>query len=74
MRRGDLEDSESCRAARSRTKFDEEGYFILEIPFTEEHELIMDILRFGPDVEVLEPTSLRQSVSKKIIEMIAVYN
>jgi predicted DNA-binding transcriptional regulator YafY len=57
-----------------RTKFDEEGYFILEIPFTEEHELIMDILRFGPDVEVLEPTSLRQSVSKKIIEMIAVYN
>jgi predicted DNA-binding transcriptional regulator YafY len=57
-----------------RTKFDEEGYFILEIPFTEEHELLMDILRFGPDVEVLEPPSLRQSVLKKIIEMTSIYH
>jgi predicted DNA-binding transcriptional regulator YafY len=56
-----------------RTKFDHEGYFILEIPYTEEHELVMDILRFGPDVEVLEPASLRSVVIKKINEMSKIY-
>jgi predicted DNA-binding transcriptional regulator YafY len=56
-----------------RTKFDHQGYFILEIPYTEEHELLMDILRFGPDVEVLEPASLRSVVIKKINEMSKIY-
>ena len=56
-----------------RTEFDGEGYFILEIPYAEEHELIMDILRFGPDVEVLKPASLRQAIIKKTTDMVAVY-
>jgi predicted DNA-binding transcriptional regulator YafY len=33
----------------------------------------MDILRFGPDVEVLEPASLRSVVIKKINEMSKIY-
>ncbi|MDA0237949.1 MAG: WYL domain-containing protein [Proteobacteria bacterium] len=56
-----------------RTYFDDEGYFILEIPYAEQPELIMDILRFGPDVEVIEPASLRQMIREKVSEMLAIY-
>jgi len=33
----------------------------------------MDILRFGPDVEVIEPESLRQMVREKASKMLAIY-
>lgn len=33
----------------------------------------MDILRFGPDVEVIEPASLRQIIREKLSEMLTVY-
>ncbi len=56
-----------------RTHFDDEGYFILEVPYAEKYELIMDILRFGPDVEVIEPASLRQIIREKLSEMLTVY-
>ena len=56
-----------------RTHFDDEGYFILEIPYSEQHELVMDILRFGPDVEVIEPESLRHMVREKVSKMLAIY-
>jgi len=36
------------------------------VPFSSEPELMMDILKFGPDVEVLAPASLRKSVEERI--------
>lgn len=48
---------------RGRTEAD--GSYILEFPFSDDRELIGDILRFGPDVEVLGPQTLRSRVAEK---------
>ncbi len=40
----------------------EDGSFILEVPYSDDRELVMDIMKYGPDVEVLEPASLRERV------------
>jgi predicted DNA-binding transcriptional regulator YafY len=49
-------------------KFDGEGYYLLELPYADDRELIMDILKYGPDVEVLGPTELRQRVAERLAE------
>lgn len=38
----------------------EDGSFILEIPYSNDQELLMDLLRHSPEVEVIEPPELRQ--------------
>lgn len=40
-----------------------DGAWLLELPFSNDRELIMDILRYGGDVEVLSPVKLREAVS-----------
>lgn len=40
----------------------EDGSYLLSIPYSDERELIMDILRQGADVEVLAPQVLRESI------------
>ncbi|MDP1897989.1 MAG: WYL domain-containing protein [Sulfurimicrobium sp.] len=37
---------------------------MLEIPYSDDRELVMDILKYGPDVEVLAPDTLRERVKK----------
>ena len=39
-----------------------DGSYLLEIPYADDRELMMDILKYGPDVEVLGPASLRKRV------------
>lgn len=39
-----------------------DGSYVLEVPYSNDQELVMDLLRYGPDVEVLEPPQLRQRV------------
>jgi proteasome accessory factor C len=43
-----------------------DGGVILRIPYKHEPELVMDILRHGPNVEVLGPASLRKSVGEAL--------
>ncbi len=43
------------------------GEYLLEIPYGRAEELIKDILRHGPDVEVLAPLALRDSVAEQLI-------
>ncbi len=38
--------------------------YILEIPYSDSRELMMDILKYGPDVEVLGPKVLREKVAQ----------
>ena len=45
---------------------DKDGSYHLQVPYSDERELIMDILKFGPDVEVLGPASLRQAVMERL--------
>jgi predicted DNA-binding transcriptional regulator YafY len=43
-----------------------DGTLILEIPFTDTRELLMDILRQGRHVKVLEPMELREEVIREL--------
>lgn len=54
-----------------RCTWDGEGYWILKIPYSDDRELVMDILRHIPEVEVLEPAVLRERVLKKMREGVA---
>ena len=47
-------------------QFDFDGCYQLEIPYRDQRELIQDILRFGPDVEVLKPEQLREEIKEKL--------
>ncbi len=43
-----------------------DGGYELHIPYSDPRELIMDILKYGPDVEVLGPEALRQTIREKL--------
>ena len=45
---------------------DKDGNYHLQLPYCDERELLMDILKYGPDVEVLGPASLRQAVMERL--------
>lgn len=51
----------------------EDGRYEMHIPYSNPTELILDILRYGPDVEVLEPESLRKSVVRRLAEAMDIY-
>jgi predicted DNA-binding transcriptional regulator YafY len=47
---------------RQKGKFERNGSYLLEIPYSDDRELVMDILRHGPEVEVIAPKVLRERV------------
>jgi len=49
------------------------GGFELRIPYGALTELIMDILKYGLEVEVLKPKKLRDAVAKRLSEAVARY-
>lgn len=44
----------------------EDGGFLLTVPYSDPRELVLEILRYGPDVRVLEPTELRQEIAQRL--------
>lgn len=50
---------------KQRARWEKDGHYVLELPFSSEKELLMDILKFGAEVEVLAPESLRSSVRQQ---------
>jgi len=40
----------------------DDGRYELRIPYSDDRELLMDILKYGPDVEIVDPESLREAV------------
>lgn len=42
------------------------GSLTLTVPYAEEQELVMDILRYGSRVDVIQPTSLRERVKAEL--------
>jgi predicted DNA-binding transcriptional regulator YafY len=51
---------------QQRSSFDREGHYVLEFPYSDHRELVMDILRHGPEVEVVAPEDLRQKVQETL--------
>ena len=51
----------------------DDGRYELNLPFTDETELLMDVLRQGGQVEVLSPAALRTLVGQRLREALEVY-
>ena len=58
---------------RQRGRFEADGSYVLEIPYSDDRELVMDILRHGPEVEVLGPAPLRGVVRERLAATLARY-
>ena len=43
-----------------------DGSYVLEIPYSDERELMGDMLRFGADVEVMAPPDLRSRIKRAL--------
>jgi len=51
---------------KQRARVEADGSYVLEIPYAHERELVMEILKFGAEVEVLAPDSLRGRVAEDL--------
>lgn len=58
---------------KQKASFERDGRYLLEVPYSSEKELVMDILKFGPEVEVLAPESLRATVCRLAEQTAAKY-
>lgn len=58
---------------QQKGRVEPDGSYLLEIPYTDDRELLMDILKHGADVDVLEPDALRQRVREEIGRMASRY-
>lgn len=54
-------------------QFDGEGRWVLRLPFSSARELVMDVLRYGQDVEVIAPDFLRALVAEVAAKTAAQY-
>ena len=50
-----------------------DGSYTLEIPYSDDRELLGDILLFGPDVEVVGPKQLRDKVALAVKKTLKIY-
>jgi len=58
---------------RQDGKLQLDGSYLLKLPYSREPELVMDILKYGADVEVLAPESLRKAVAAQLSEAARLY-
>ena len=50
-----------------------DGAYLLRVPYSDPRELVMDILKYGADVEVLAPASLREMVRQQLLDAVSLY-
>jgi predicted DNA-binding transcriptional regulator YafY len=51
---------------QQHTRWLDDGRFELRVPYSDDRELVMDILKYGPEVEVIAPPELRDAVEKRL--------
>lgn len=59
---------------KQKSSWLEDGHFELHIPYGDATELMLDICRYGPDVEVVAPPSLRNAVAERLRQAAAQYD
>ncbi|MGB4560041.1 MAG: YafY family protein [Burkholderiaceae bacterium] len=52
--------------SNQKGEFETDGSYCLALPYADDRELVMDILKYGPGVEVLEPKALRKRVADQL--------
>ena len=52
--------------SKQKGELGKDGSYCLSLPYSDDRELVMDILKYGPDVEVLEPEALRKRVAGQL--------
>ncbi|GAB4349402.1 MAG: YafY family protein [Gammaproteobacteria bacterium] len=58
---------------RQESRVLEDGGLELRIPYSDPRELIMDILKYGAEVEVLKPAALRREVARRLADALSRY-
>lgn len=58
---------------KQKGTFEKDGSYVLELPYADDRELMMDILRYGSDVQVLGPAPLRKSIQTEAAKLAAIY-
>lgn len=58
---------------QQRSRWLEDGRYELFIPYRHAEELVMDLLRYGPDVEVMEPPELRRELTLRLQQALNQY-
>lgn len=51
----------------------DDGRYELAVPYADPRELLLDILKYGPDVEVAAPPELRAAVIQRLRAALARY-
>ena len=59
--------------SQQQGKMEEDGSYILKIPYSADTELVMDIIRYGKDVLVIAPKSLQEAVIDKLKDALTQY-
>lgn len=57
-----------------KTALLEDGSYLMEVPYSNPKELILEVLRLGPEVEVLEPPELRKEIRKRLKKAASQYD
>lgn len=65
--------SEESWHPRQEGRFLDNGHYELKLPYGNPKELIMDILKYGADVEIKQPASLRQAVQEQLSKALGNY-
>jgi predicted DNA-binding transcriptional regulator YafY len=55
-------------------QFLEDGSYQLKVPYSKEPELLIDVMKYGPDVEVIEPKDLRIKIQETLIKTLKNYD
>lgn len=69
-----LLEPEAVRAAETSAERLSDGWSRIVIPIEDHDQALLDLLRFGPDAEVLEPNSLRAIMAETAAAMAAHYS
>lgn len=56
-----------------KTYEEADGTYLLEIPYSDERELVGDLLKYGASLEVLSPKSLKEKISQEAKKIISNY-
>jgi len=55
------------------SSFDKEGNYILEVPYSDDRELLLDVLRHGDHVKVIAPAELKAKVKAALMAALKQY-